>query len=228
MKKNTRLILSFSFLLASSASQASFINFYAPGSHSSDTNAMDQVLGISGYDIEQFANNQLMDGLSYAFINPDVEEKTELVNLLDFASLSWDDSYVLANGNGGNNRWIPSWVQGISFFFEQGITGFGIGFANMQTQYGGRHSLYINDFSHGTLESFDNFHNGAGRNGYLTIEAQENEVIHSVTILSAKANADGFTVDHLAVKRLVPEPASFTLLALGLLGGFSRRLTKNQ
>ncbi|WDE06234.1 PEP-CTERM sorting domain-containing protein [Thalassomonas viridans] len=228
MKNKICLLFNISLLLTSTISQASLIKFYAPGVHSPDTAVMDAALGISGYDIEKFDDKQLMDGVSYAFINPDVAEKSQLVNLLDFASLSWDDTYVLANGNSGNNRWIPSWVQGITFFFEQGIAGFGLGFANMQSQYGGRHSLYINDLAHGTLENFDSFHNGAGRNGYLTIEAEEHEVIRSVTILSARTNADGFTVDHLAIKRLVPEPAGAALLTLGLVGaGFSRRFARH-
>lgn len=231
MKKISQLVLTSSLLLASAASQASLINFYAPGVYSSDVSAMDAALGITGYEIESFDDTQLIDGLSYSFINPDTEQSTELVNLYSTSGLSWDDDYVLSNGNSGNNRWSSTWVQGITFFFEGGITGFGTGMAQVETGYGGLHSLRINDQDHGYLEDIPNFTSSNGRNGYLKINAEGNELIHSVTILSSRANADGFTFDHLAISRdasaSVPEPSSIALLALGLIGGgFSRRVMK--
>ncbi|WDD99892.1 PEP-CTERM sorting domain-containing protein [Thalassomonas actiniarum] len=231
MKKISQLLLTSSLLVASAASQASLITFYAPGVYSSDTSAMDAALGITGYEIESFDDTQLIDGLSYSFINPDTEQSTELVNTLSYPGFSWDDGYVLSNGNGGNNRWSSTWVQGITFFFEDGITGFGAGMANAETNYGGLHALRINDQDYGYLEDHAGFASSSGRNGYLKINAEGNELIHSVTILSSRANADGIVFDHLAISRAasaaVPEPASIALLALGLIGGgFSRRLMK--
>jgi hypothetical protein len=213
-----------------------------PGSDfNSNSAAMDQTLGITGYTIDGFESTSLIPGLSITlkgFSNgaPD-ETLTSLTQLYkpandgvlgqNFSSNLWDGTYAFNNtpdnGSVSSYNGNPPVAATTTFSIAGGASSIGIGLANFQSPSSPQfpitdHALYINGVAHsGTLESIvgANWTAGIfGLNAYIRIDSAAGETIDSIGFGNT-SGGDFLVFDHLAVLSSVPEPSSLVLLGAG-------------
>jgi len=214
MNINTRLLTRISIaasLLVSSSLPARTITVFAPDVWSSDTASMDEMLGVAGYQIEDFEDVTFIDGLTESHSGGTFE--------LPLSSRrSWDGGNVLAHEG------FP-----ITFTYAPGTSSFGFGISHddnvndaVKFQINGTGAIF--DLS----AFFPEYVIGSSRNGYIRIDAESGDApITAVEFFSTSPN-DRVFFDHLAFSSdpfVIPVPAAAWLFgsALGLLGWVRRR-----
>jgi hypothetical protein len=222
--------LSVGFLAAPTLAGAADITVLSPSLYNSDTPAMDGVLGITGYAIEDFEDIALINGLSIETTNPDSAPKTELDQIYvdgsgSFFNNSWDGSGAAIN-QPNNDVWyggpsgniIPTLTESITFHIADCARSFGIGLGNFQADRAD-HAVYVNDVLQvAVLGDEPNFVTGVQvRNGYLIIDAAPDDPIcsvrfenHTVGTLIPVSGLDGLLFDHLAFVAADTVGAEFT------------------
>lgn len=237
-------------IFATSSASAMTINMVSNTVYNSDTTIMDAALGVTGFTIEDFEDNNLVNGLSIEYTNPDSGPITTLPNLYQdgsglFSNNSWDSSGSLVNtiNNlvwfGNTNPNAPSDNRGaissrVTFHLNSQVTAFGIGLGNFQAD-AVDHALLVNGVEIiSVIGNLTGFTSGINlRNGYLLIHGEAGESIESVAFQVYETNTknplsgfsgDGLVFDHVALAA-VPIPAAAWLFGSGLLAliGFGRR-----
>ena len=69
---------------------AEVITFFHPSTYSSDTTAMDQALGVDGFEIEDFNDTTLVDGLSIAYTGNGFNATRTSLTVVSNLGQSWD------------------------------------------------------------------------------------------------------------------------------------------
>ena len=201
----------------------------APGTiFDTDTAAMDAALGIAGFQIGNFEDLDLVNGLSIEYTDLNAGLVTVLPNLYNpsarWQNNPWDGIYALAN-TPANQDWKVT-----TFHINGRVAAFGVGFANFQSDRT-THTLFVNGIGFGIIDGFGDFDSGIyQRNMYLIINVAQGESILSVEFGNEANGEDGLVFDHLASQphNPVSEPSTILLLgisALGLLGTGIRRCT---
>ncbi len=204
------------------------LNWFGSSAYNTDASQMDFVLGITGYEIEDFEDTTLVSGLSYSLTNPNAGTFTALPNtyVADSNTLGdteWDGNHVLL---GNSNNAFPvegTRVNEVTFHIPDGASSFGIGLSSFQSLSSPPghfpvtdHRLLLNGVDVGTLETLagPNLSPGLDRNTYLRIDGTNGDVIQSVGF----ANIGGSTVDLLIFDHVafapVPDPSA---LVMGLI-----------
>ena len=197
----------------------------------------DEIAGISNFEIEDFEDTTLIPGLSVEWIGAAIGSVGPLTTLPNTVNNSdywfahnnaWDGTNLMGNllGKHGYHRVNHNYTADITKFnFSNNPTSVGIGISNYQSTGA---TLIINDVVYGELSSIGSeVTRGLGKNVYLRIDAEEGEVINSISIDGRPADFLGF--DRIAVGHAgVPEP--FTILGTGTAiafgAGFKRKLAK--
>ena len=204
-----------SSLLIQSNANAFTITAYSP------TDFSDELAGISGFTIEDFEDTTLIPGLSVEWSGLQAGPLTTLPSVINNSDYwftpgnAWDGENMLGNGINGSMR------SDTTLNFANNPTSVGIGISNYQ--YSGA-TLLINGNIYGGLSDFNPIF-GVVKNVYLKIDAQEGEVINSITIDSLPGDFIGF--DHVAVNNSdntssIPEPSSTaTIIMLGSFGAIA-------
>ena len=189
----------------------------------------DEIAGISNFEIEDFEDTTLIPGLSLEWIGSSISSLTtqpSLINNSDYwftPNNAWDGENLIGNFDKEVYYWALADTTKLNF--SDNPTSVGIGISNYQ--YTGA-TLIINDVVYGGLSSIGSeVTRGLGKNVYLRIDAEEGEVINSISIDGRPGDFIGF--DRVAVGHAgVPEP--FTILgtgtAIALGAGFKRKLAK--
>lgn len=214
-------LLSFALILLFLVQGAFAYNIvtFAPTVYQSNTAAMDSVLGVTDYIIEDFEDVNLVDGLTIEWDNPDFGPVSVLpkVYVPAYANNYWDGSTGVLNHTTNIFTTSPAFSQITTFHIANGAKSFGIGLANFQDLTD--HKLLVNGVQVAIIPDLEHFQFGVpSRNLYVRIDAQPGETIYSVSIDENFQNKDGMVFDHVAFNA-VPELNSILLviLALGLL-----------
>ena len=221
--------------LISNSAWAFELTFFPPETFSPDTAAMDAALGVTGFEIEDFEDVDLIPGLSITYSGsiPDTTVTT-LPNLQEGFADIWDGKHTVSNiaDNTIKSRTVcVDCVSLTTFNFDGGVTSVGLGLSGFQSLSSPTfphtdHLLLINGMPlTDTLEVLggENFvPDIVNRNTYLRIDASPGELIESIGFQNiSNSPADILEFDHLAVRRgslSVPEPTSImTLLATGVM-----------
>ena len=165
-----------------------FLITTAPGTvFDTDTAAMDAALGITGFQIENFEDVNLVNGLSIEYTDPDAGPVTVLPNLYDpsarWQNNPWDGIYALAN-TPANQDWndvgFNQLAKVTTFHINGGVAAFGVGLANFQSDRT-THTLFVNGIDFGIIDGLPDFDSGIHqRNMYVIINAGQGESILSV------------------------------------------------
>jgi len=231
MKKLNIIQLSiFTCLILTSNVNAALIEMFSGSIYDNDESVLNENLGISDWLIEDFEDLELVDGLGISFTSVDTGVFTSIENEINtYPTLAWDGTGLLTNSaslSGAENVWAGSLTQGITFHFEGGTKGFGIGLANFSTRFSPTHALKINGEFVNNLEDFVNYNpDSIYRNGYLKIVSDDNELIHSISFENESIK-DGLAFDHLAFVNgavNVNEPRSVILFLLAACLLFVRK-----
>ncbi|MCR4412358.1 MAG: hypothetical protein NUV77_08035 [Thermoguttaceae bacterium] len=213
------------FLLQVSAFAGFTVSLYAPSVYQANTSAMDAVLGVTGYVIEDFEDKTLVAGLSYSItpISGSAQVFSSLPKTYAAPDFSWDQTNVLVSHP--QNAFVEYGVESITFTIAGGATSFGVGLANFQSLGSPSypitdHYIIVNGQSLGKLDAFDNWTKSWYRNGYLRIDAYGGDVISTVRFENIAPYGpygqygDLMVFDHLALKP-VPEPGAL-VAAMGV------------
>lgn len=190
----------------------------------------DAVLGISGLQIENFEDTQLLPRLSVGVVSNNglLAPTTTLPNLMvagpdpfgtAFSNAAWDGTRILINtrNNQAQQYDVPGNWGDLTLRVNGGTDL--IGFSIQQLQHTTLNRVLINGQDIGSFAQFIGLPASASRNGYTVIRALDpDNLIRSLTITAP--SGDGFAIDHLAIGN-IPAPASVGLLALA--GGWAVR-----
>lgn len=212
---------------------------YSPNVWRSDTALMDSMLGITGFQIEDFEDVHLLPGLSIQYRNPDHGPISTLLRTYDPTSTApyvpqvWDGTHALVNDidqfpevNGPFDGCSDTY-----FLYQPGTRVFGVGISDFQSE-NVLTDLMINGTNYGRIDQLANYSNGSPfRNLYIKIIASESApLITSVGFRPQDPNRPEWQYfDRVAISSsnaVVPEPASVIVFAcLALVAGrrFLRR-----
>ena len=236
----TSIILAVFGSAAFTGAHAATITFFAPSAFSANTATMDTTLGITSYAIENFEDTTLIPGLTISFNgNGYNATRTALTATLTRTDTAfWDGNHFMENhpDNTDFGNTPPLMASLVTFNYAAGATSFGVGLISFQSVNPPAdqfpitdHRLYLNGVPFAqTLEQLAGanwFGSAFGRNGFIRIDAAQNETITSVGFENISGN-DVIIFDHAAV-RAVPEPSAVALLLIGALTQCSRRRNPN-
>lgn len=189
----------------------------------------DATLGITGYTIVDFESTALPSPLQISVSNVNSGAYGPTSNLpFIFNPLTdpnpaqvlvpgiWDGGNVLINHSTSSiplGYVSPNWGY-LTFSFTTPVQS--VGFSVQQMDFS--NALFVNGTQIADITTV--LGGAGGRNGYIRIDANAGDVINSVEIRNAFG--DGYAIDRLAFQP-VPEPASLTLLSVGLGGLLLRR-----
>lgn len=239
--KNLAVIFAI-FLFGSSTGHAAIVvNSFSNSFYSSDTAAMDLSLGISGYQIENFADTTLLPGLSFSLGDPNTGTFNALAatynanNLgLGYNNDEWDDVNVLL-AHPDNTLEESNRANEITFLVDGGTTSIGLGLSSFQSRNSASfpladHQFFINGVDQGLLEDLPNWSSGLGKNVYLRIDADAGDTINSVSFRNVNplgGTKDLLIFDHIAIAS-VPEPTVLIPIFIGTIGLISRRRVRRK
>ena len=217
MKKSKTIIMVANILIPifSSVSFGFTIDMRSRDIFDLDTSAMDHSLSIGDYSVEDFEDSVLQSGLSMTFVgtfqglndNPITFSSNPPTKSMGTVS-QWDGQHYLYNNPSDGHRYRTI------FHLPQNVVSFGIGLSDFDKTY----SIFVNgNLLIPSISSDPAFTRTYGsRNAYILIHAELDEVIDSVEFRQKYvSNAiDEVEFDHLSYK-VVPEPATLFLLALG-------------
>jgi hypothetical protein len=206
------LIVATLLVVAHTPACALTLTTYPASSFSSDTVAMDDALGITGYVIEDFEDSILVDGLSVT-------------------GSYWNAQWA-SSGQWDGTRVLKSWsTNNVTFNIASGATSFGVGLGQFEP-YSYSTNLYVS--VNGESTDFGNILTDPNcdpsgppyRNMYIKIDVGPGEIIDAVGF-DIGGSVDMVYFDHLAFQP-VPEPTTMLLLGTGLIGlaGARRRKSK--
>ncbi|MGK7932283.1 MAG: hypothetical protein AB4041_12730 [Microcystaceae cyanobacterium] len=183
------------------------------------TGFTDEIAGITGFEIEDFEDTDLISGLSVEWTSPDFGPVTTLPRVSTASDFSftvddaWDGVGFLTN----TRQVTTGGLSDITILnFADSPTSVGIGISNFQ--FVGA-ELLINGNSFASLTSFVPAPiRGAGiKNIYLRIDAESGETIDSIGIDGI--SGDFIAFDRVAVGNTQSIPESSNILGLFLVGG---------
>ncbi len=214
------------FMLGVSQLFAYNVVSFAPSQFNTNTQLMDQSLGLVGYTIEDFEDVNLVEGLTLEMVNPDLAPTSVLPQVYNpvHANNQWDGSRALVNHNQQIFTTNPPLSQITTFHIEDGATSVGIGLANFQNLT--NHQLLINGQVVADISTLPGFAFGvSARNLYIRVDAEGGDaLISSFSIDEQFSNADGLVFDHVAfLDNAVPEPSSFIMFAFGAIFFLGKR-----
>ena len=249
-RQNRIIVMAVITVMAVQSVEAVTTTLFAGSTFDSDTAAMDAALGITGFNIEDFEDVNLLPDLTVETTAPNsgplnILPRTYTDGSAGFSNNAWDGTNALVNtstneiwfGPGGDLQHLIA--QRTTFHLSNGASSFGIGLGNFQEVLD--HAVFVNGIEViSVLDNEINFTSGVNlRNGYLRIDAGPGETIFSVAFevrLNGTqtpvggASSDGLIFDHLAFRAIpangaVPEPitAALGLMGLGVLGMATRR-----
>ena len=205
------------FLISMSFCYSFTLTAYDISAYNSNISTMNANLGIDdSYVIDDFEDDIFVDGVNITY------RRAIGYHQAHTSTEAWNGSRTLYTAGGD----YDNWNNGITFVFSEGVSSFGIGLSNLQ-----QNGWYVEVNGSITLEDdilgMANIIYDGGRNGYLKIDAGQNEVIESVMIERTSAG-DRLNFDHLAFKagRTVPEPGSLLLALLAISCFFVSKIRK--
>ncbi len=202
---------------------AIIVNSFAPTTFNANTSLMDQTLGVTGFTIENFEDNNFVDGLTISANGSTPFSQAPPVNF--GSSLVWDGTLGI---DAYNSLGFPAvTVDTMTFHLAQGASSFGFGTANMEIRRNPDLNIVVNGVTDlGPISEmpgyFDTIVTGSQRNIYVRLDAV-GETINTVTINwgpTVSLGLDNIVFDHVAFNTapLVPEPTTFGLILIGLVG----------
>lgn len=227
MKKQLILFFLIALMFYPSIAMSFIVTDFGPATYDPNTAAMDTVLGIAGYTVEDFEDTMLLPGLQIS-TNTNPTPFSTIEQWLDSTGgRPWDGSFSIHNNNlvpgSGEQK-----AMSITFHIADGATSFGFGLSDVQSWWSPTHSILVNGSVvvsdlFGELSSLYDFpvptppNPPYERTGYIRIDSEASELINTVTFQidsAPRGTIDGMSIDHVAFN-VVPEPLSSTLFIVG-------------
>ncbi len=206
-------------------------NFFSPGSAPTpgQTANLDNTVGINDFIIEDFEDNNLINGLSMSLAvagtQVDPAPPSTFANTNKVAAI-WDGTRSLVASVGGEGEGDFGAVPGdfdAVFRYSPGANSFSIGVGDINQDIrlvvNGTDDLGIVRDLPGYNITFDD-----GRDAYLLINVSLGDAPITEVRFVGTPSGDGVFFDHLAVDRVVPEPSSCILMLLAIFASaFGRK-----
>jgi hypothetical protein len=206
------------------------LKFFPASDYSTNTSAMNAVLGVRRFTLDDFSEAALLPGLSITLMGGDATTPITYTTLPaiynqntlpsscynsegipNLGIASWTGATAVTNAIGNAVTGPCNEAEGIAatvtFNYPVGATSIGIGLANFQSTSSPQfpitnHELFINGVDRGVLETLagDNWLPGIVLNAYMRIDATGGSVITSVAVMNL-VSSDFFAFSDLAIEQ---------------------------